>query len=151
MKKLSALYMLASLFLVFSGFTPVQPEGKDPLPYWIDGVWQGKGYQLNTDTRWTISLSAHVESGTYTISYPSIPCGGEWELLESNAHQALFKETIKETFRCVNQGKIVITKIDQNYITFTLIINLYTIIGTVLNDVKGNCIISTSVMHYYPI
>jgi hypothetical protein len=41
---------------------------------WLDGVWEGEGYQSDTRTTWAVRLT--VQDGVYAIEYPNIPCRG---------------------------------------------------------------------------
>ncbi len=85
-------------------------------PAWLRGLWKGTGYQLNNRTTWSILFN----SNTHSVDYPSLACGGSWKLISSTANKAYFRETITygKGF-CLDQGKVVITKIDKKFITYS--------------------------------
>ena len=83
----------------------------------IEGTWIGKGYQDNGST-WTIALVA--KKGVFNISYPSLNCGGFWSIEKADSNRTWFIETI--TYgkgNCISNGRIVITLINEKYITYT--------------------------------
>lgn len=84
---------------------------------WLEGVWEGAAYQINTQTTWTIKLT--VRNDTYSVEYPSLDCGGNWILVDSSGKTAKFKERI--TFglsRCVDNGYATIERISDSQIQF---------------------------------
>ena len=84
---------------------------------WLDGVWEGKGYQSNPKSTWTIKLRA--QNDTYVIEYPSLSCRGKWNLIEKETGKARFKEIITDGLnRCENNGLVVIEKIDDAQVSF---------------------------------
>ncbi|MGB7924203.1 MAG: hypothetical protein WCF57_13255 [Pyrinomonadaceae bacterium] len=83
---------------------------------WLDGVWEGQGFQSNTKTTWDVKLTA--QDGTYTVDYPNIPCQGRWALIEKNAVEAKFVEVFtKDTDRCANNGNVYVGKINDSQIS----------------------------------
>lgn len=87
---------------------------------WLEGTWTGIGFQANalTQNTWEIILTYNKEAGQLSIEYPSFPCNGYWELQEASRHKAVFIEYIAEgKNRCQDEGIVVVTKIDENYIT----------------------------------
>jgi len=83
---------------------------------WLNGTWEGRGYQSNTKTTWTIKLT--VQNGLYQIDYPSIPCGGRWTLVQNNSTQARFQERITQgTTRCEISTNVAIEKIDDSHLS----------------------------------
>lgn len=90
----------------------------DTTTDWLKGEWQGIGYQLNTSGNWSIRLK--VNDDRYSIAYPSLECSGNWQLEKKSDMKLEFIETItKGTDKCVNKGRIIITKVDENHVTFT--------------------------------
>jgi hypothetical protein len=84
---------------------------------WLNGTWEGTGYQIDTNSTWTMRLK--VRGHRYTIEYPSLNCGGRWRLLSINANRARFLERI--TFgreECVDRGKVVIEKLSGAQIAY---------------------------------
>ncbi len=59
---------------------------------WLRGQWEGTGYQIDTNSTWTMSLK--VRGRSYLIEYPSLNCGGRWRLVSINANRARFRERI---------------------------------------------------------
>lgn len=91
---------------------------------WLDGNWTGIGYQidLKEDNQWTIALE--IEKGSYNISYPSLDCSGKWKLTKYSEDQATFIEVIeKNTSTCTNNGKIILSKIDNKRILYSYFYN----------------------------
>lgn len=87
---------------------------------WILGVWEGTGYQVNTDTKWTIKFTA--EKDKYTIEYPSLNCGGEWKPIKVGKKKATFRETmIFGKDKCTDGGEAIIEKISATQISFKFI------------------------------
>jgi len=88
---------------------------------WLDGTWTGTGFQPNaTVDTWKIVLSYDSSKKYSQIEYPGFPCGGYWELVDATRHKAEFKEHLtKGKDRCQDSGKIIITKIDDNFVTIS--------------------------------
>ncbi len=111
MKKKRILTLLALFPLFLSAQTG---------PEWMDGKWQGIGYQLNTQSTWSIDFWGRSAENEFSIQYPSLKCGGNWKLNAFDETQAWFKEEIEfEKMNCLDLGTIVITRINENHITFT--------------------------------
>ena len=83
---------------------------------WLDGVWEGEGYQSDTKTTWAVRLT--VRDGTYAIEYPNIPCGGRWTLIDKNSGGASFTEVITQgADRCGNNSHVMIEKVNDSEIS----------------------------------
>jgi len=95
----------------------VQPEPTaTPDLNWLDGVWQGEGYQTDTKTTWVIKLTGRGD--TYSVEYPDIPCEGRWDLIDKNSRQATFTEVITQgTDRCGNNGGVMVEKVSASEIS----------------------------------
>jgi len=79
------------------------------------GVWEGVGQQQGAS--WTIRADLRLDE--QLIEYPSLDCGGFWELLEETDAQLSFRETI--TFGnsgCVDQGRIELTDQSENELVY---------------------------------
>jgi hypothetical protein len=87
---------------------------------WIDGVWQGSGFQADNADTWTIKLTADSVRPGYEIEYPSLSCGGTWTLTSADGDTAWFTEHIEYgADNCIDGGIVAVTKINSSYITFT--------------------------------
>ena len=83
---------------------------------WLDGVWEGEGYQSDTKTTWAARLT--VKDGTYEIEYPDIPCRGRWDLIDKNSSVASFTEVITEgTDRCGNNSHVRVEKVNDSEVS----------------------------------
>lgn len=94
-------------------------ESKPPADtgsQWLDGRWEGEGYQSDTKTTWTVRLT--VQDGKYAIEYPNIPCRGRWTLIEVNSRGGSFTEVITQgTDRCDNNNHVMIEKVNDSEIS----------------------------------
>ena len=90
-------------------------ESKPPVDsssQWLNGVWEGEGYQTDTKTTWAVRLT--VQDGSYAIEYPNIPCRGRWTLIDENSSGASFTEVITEgTDRCSTNSHVLIEKVND--------------------------------------
>lgn len=91
-------------------------EAADSLA-WLEGVWEGTGYQTNPKSTWTMKLT--VKNETFSIEYPSLSCKGRWNLLGKETGKARFKEVITVGLnRCENNGTVLVEKLDDSRISF---------------------------------
>jgi len=105
--------------VVSTGCIPTkQPQVQDKkVPAWLEGSWRGIGYQINLQQTWAIELDVAT---TATVNYPSLECSGAWSLVKNAEGLVEFEEAIlKGVNRCVNGGRIVITRIDQHHISYS--------------------------------
>jgi hypothetical protein len=95
---------------------------------WIDGVWTGTGYQQEGTlwtiwTIWTIKFTADENKNQFLIEYPSLnESSGVWKLLEKVpvADRYTFDEIIlHQGGNTMDGGKIVITKVNDTYMSFS--------------------------------
>jgi hypothetical protein len=85
-------------------------------PAWLEGVWEGRGYQSDTKTNWIVRL--RVQDSRGAVDYPSIPCLGRWDLVENDAREAKFVEVITDgTNRCASNSNVTIQKIKDSQIS----------------------------------
>jgi hypothetical protein len=80
---------------------------------WLQGTWEGTGYQIDSQSTWTMRLTA--KGRRFSIDYPSLNCGGTWKLITMNAYRARFKEVInygKE--ECALNGSVVLQWLNKN-------------------------------------
>ena len=99
------------LFFSFSAWSYDGIPGKKTSP-WLTGTWEGTGYQIDDNSTWTMRLSAG--SGKFSIEYPSLNCGGKWELRHLTARRAIFTERLsygKE--KCTDNSTVVIERLSN--------------------------------------
>ena len=83
---------------------------------WLEGSWEGEGYQSDTRTTWLVKLTAR--EGTYLINYPTIPCGGKWILANHHSRGASFDELINQgTDRCDKNDHVMMEKVSDSEIS----------------------------------
>ena len=79
------------------------------------GIWEGEGQQQGVS--WTIRAVLQLDE--QLIEYPSLNCGGFWELIEETEAQLSFRETI--TFGnniCADQGLVELTDQSENELIY---------------------------------
>src|ERR1700704_3384240 len=76
----------AILLLLLSAAVPAQTKSNN----WIKGSWEGTGYQTDDQSTWLMRLTAGGRR--FSIEYPSLNCGGRWQLLSLNSYRARFRE-----------------------------------------------------------
>ncbi len=89
---------------------------------WMDGDWAGVGYQEDAmnQNSWSVDLNYNFKGKTISINYPSFPCGGSWKLEKANKNKAIFTEVLSSgKTLCQDGGRVIVTKIDKNFITVT--------------------------------
>ncbi|PYS51001.1 MAG: hypothetical protein DMF68_05525 [Acidobacteria bacterium] len=93
-----------------------KPLGDPHLP-WLDGVWEGTARQNTPKISYSIKLTA--ENNSYSIEYPSLRCGGKWNVQEMSADHAKFKEVITHGGeRCSSDGDILVEKTGEGQISY---------------------------------
>jgi hypothetical protein len=108
------LRIFATLILIFSLTLTGFSQSKSA---WIYGTWEGTGYQIDTDTTWTMRFS--IKGNKYVIDYPSLKCGGEWKLISINSKEARFRERINYgKDDCVNNGLVVVQRLSNRQVVF---------------------------------
>lgn len=107
---------LAAVCLLFSLTVVALPQGRR-AGAWLGGTWEGTGYQIDTDSTWTMVLN--VRGGKYLIEYPSLDCGGEWRLLGINSRRARFREHItRNREACADRGTVVVERLSRRQVAF---------------------------------
>lgn len=87
-----------------------------PKPNWLEGVWEGTGYQTDTDTTWSVRLI--VRDDNFAIVYPDIPCSGVWAIVDQTSTGGTFREIIsKNVSNCANNSQILLQKVTDNELT----------------------------------
>lgn len=78
---------------------------------WLQGVWEGTGYQTDSENTWAMKLS--IRKNRYVVEYPSLKCGGRWRLVSVSQSRAVFREHITTGGgECEPQGTFVIVRLN---------------------------------------
>jgi hypothetical protein len=110
------LRIAALLCLIFS-LTTCALSQSSRRGSWLRGTWEGKGYQTDSDTTWTMKLN--TSGRKYSIEYPSLKCGGEWKLISLDSRRARFREKITYGLEeCTNNGTIVVERLNRRQLLF---------------------------------
>jgi hypothetical protein len=87
---------------------------------WLNGTWEGVGFQGSDSSTWTIRFIGDSRSGSYRIDYVSLECGGVWKPEHIDGNRAVFREVLSYGKNmCANGGRVVLTRINRKYITFS--------------------------------
>ena len=90
---------------------------------WIKGTWEGTGYQTDDQSTWAMTFTARGRS--FSIDYPSLSCGGRWQLTAINGRRARFRERLDHgQDKCTDNGNVVIQRLSRRQIFF-----LYSLAG----------------------
>lgn len=82
---------------------------------WLSGTWEGTGYQADTDSTWTMRLTAR--RGRYLIEYPSLNCGGRWRPLGVGPRLARFREEITSGLdACANLSTVIVQRLSARQV-----------------------------------
>ncbi|MCP4137729.1 MAG: hypothetical protein GY754_42590 [bacterium] len=134
MKKLFVYFQIITLAVIFSSAVfsktgtrkvaareiDTQFRFRSMQQAWICGSWEGTGFQLNSTTTWHISFNANCSGQKYSIAYPTLSCGGYWELVKVDSNNARFIERLQYgKNRCLDNGVIIITKVNNKHISFS--------------------------------
>ena len=113
------------LFTVFvcvcmSGLVATTAYKDDTLgvPKWLEGEWEGIGFQPDMLSNWnTILKSDPKNNKILKVNYPTIPCSGNWKILEIYKDRVIAKELITEDVQnCIQGEKVTIIRIDERQI-----------------------------------
>ena len=103
----------AILLLLLSAAVPAQTKSNN----WIKGSWEGTGYQTDDQSTWTMRLTAR--GGRFSIEYPSLNCGGRWQLVSLNSYRARFRERLDHgQDKCADNGNVIIEKLSKRQFVF---------------------------------
>ncbi len=89
---------------------------------WLGGKWIGMGLQIDSpqNPTWKIELNVDMKNKSCLIKYPTLECSGKWVLKSGDTRRAIFTEHITEgKNKCYDGGKLVLTKIDENHISYS--------------------------------
>jgi len=111
------LRVLAMLLLLMATATLVCPQGRTSRRTWLNGTWEGKGYQIDTDETWAMRLT--VKGNKYFIEYPSLNCEGRWRPVSINSWKARFREKLTRGVEtCTDLGNVVIERLSRKQIAY---------------------------------
>lgn len=101
------------LLLLVCSFASAQSKSNS----WIRGTWEGTGYQTDDKTTWEMVLKAGGKR--FAIDYPTLSCGGRWQLISINASRARFRERLDHgQEKCADLGVVLIQRLNRNQIMF---------------------------------
>ena len=124
----------AILLLLLSATLSAQTKPQTKSNNWIKGTWEGTGYQTDDQTTWAMRLTARGRR--FSIDYPSLACGGHWQLISSNGYRARFKERLdRGQDKCTDKGTVVIQRLSKRQIFF-----LYSLAGA--REVTASAVLS---------
>jgi hypothetical protein len=104
------------LLILFTCSVAVSQTGKRNGA-WLNGVWEGTGYQIDNNELWTMLLT--VKGNRYRIEYLSLKCGGRWRPIRITRHTARFRETLSSGADvCADKGKVVVQRLSRRQIVF---------------------------------
>lgn len=84
---------------------------------WIRGTWEGTGYQTDDKSTWEMVLKAGAKR--FAIDYPSLSCGGRWQLISISAWRARFRERLDHgQDKCAVNGSVLVQRLNRNQILF---------------------------------
>jgi hypothetical protein len=103
------------LLVLLASVVPAQ--ARTSKAKWLNGTWEGTGYQIDNNETWTMKLT--VRGRAYRIEYLSLECGGRWIPLSLNQSRARFIEKITDNLEaCTNNGNVVIERLSRRQIAF---------------------------------
>jgi hypothetical protein len=107
---------LCLLLLLACGVASAQSTSNS----WIRGTWEGTGYQTDSESTWQMVLKVFKAGGKrFAIEYPSLSCGGRWQLISLNAWRARFRERLDHgQDKCADNGQVMIQRLNRNQILF---------------------------------
>ncbi len=120
--KIKSILFVAIIFLCCSCSVQKKYTSLEKEMSWLEGKWIGVGYQADAMTAqtWSIELKVDVKNKKCSINYPSLECSGKWVLKNGNSNAATFVEHITEgKDKCFDQGELIITKVDENHLSYS--------------------------------
>lgn len=109
--------IMATLLLVAVTSSVVSAQSRNQNQSWMNGTWEGTGYQIDNNSTWTIRLT--VNGNRYRIEYPSLKCEGRWIPFKSNQSTARFREILTVGADvCANKGIVVIQRLSPRQLAY---------------------------------
>ena len=107
------LVLIPAFLLLFS--VGVSAQSKSGTSF--NGTWEGTGYQTDDQSTWTMALT--VRERRFSIDYPSLKCGGRWQLISSSGLRARFRERLDHgQDKCAVNGRVTIQRLNRNQLLF---------------------------------
>ncbi len=104
-----------SAILIFFCFITIIAFSQNKKLKWLDGVWSGKGYQVNNET-WNVVLKYSKSTGEFSVQYPGLKCIGFWKVEKAGKDRLETTEFITQG-ECDKEVKVIVTKIDEENIS----------------------------------
>jgi len=112
-----------TLLLLLSAGLSAQTKSQTKSNNWIKGTWEGTGYQVDDQSTWAMRVTA--SGRRFAIEYPSLNCGGRWQLISINGNRARLKEKLDHgQDKCTDKGTVVIQRLSKRQVFF-----LYSLAG----------------------
>ncbi|HWN11431.1 MAG TPA: hypothetical protein VNO50_19540 [Pyrinomonadaceae bacterium] len=109
--------ILATSILILITASMVFAQSKNRNRAWLNGTWEGTGYQIDTNNTWTMQLT--VKGNRYKIEYPSLNCEGRWRPIRITRTTARFREILTSGADvCADKGTVVIQRLSHRQIAF---------------------------------
>ncbi len=108
---------LAVLVFLILSISLVSGQSKSRRNSWLNGTWEGTGYQMDNNETWTMLLT--VKGNRYKIEYPSLKCEGRWRPIRFYRSSATFREILSTGVDvCADKGKVVIQRLSPRQIAY---------------------------------
>jgi len=109
--------MLATVLLLLVTTSVVVGQSKNRSRAWLNGTWEGTGYQIDNNELWTMRLT--VKGNRYRIEYPSLKCEGRWRPIWFGRSTARFREILSSgTDVCADHGTVVVERLSRRQIAY---------------------------------
>ena len=112
--------ILATVLLILVASSIVFGQGKNRSSTWLNGTWEGTGYQIDNNELWTMRLT--VNGKRYRIEYPSLKCEGRWQPIWFGRGRARFREILSSGADvCADKGTVVVQRLSRRQIAYRYI------------------------------
>jgi hypothetical protein len=109
--------IVAMLVLLLVTTSVVCGQSKNRNRAWLNGTWEGTGYQMDNNELWTMLLT--IKGKRFRIEYPSLKCEGRWRPIRINRSTARFREILSSgADACADKGTVVIQRLSRRQIAF---------------------------------
>lgn len=109
--------VIGILLLLTAAVGVASAQSKSRSGPWLNGTWEGTGYQMDANETWTMRLT--VKGNRYVIEYPSLKCEGRWRPLRIRSWTMRFREKITSGIdECKDNGNVVIQRLSRKQIAY---------------------------------